>query len=147
MCLRDTGTALTKLCGCRTSDSCGLLHTVQAVVEKQQAALTAVGAIEEAMVKGFPFEVPAAYDNLPQLKVRSRHSGAPKTFSRTGCPLDHCCERARPQHPGLVPLPCQPVVRLALQGRATVEMGLTFKSARDNGIKGGTMRIVSDLRL
>ena len=29
------------------------------------------------------------------------------------------------------------------QGRATVEMGLTFKSARDNGIKGGTMRIVS----
>jgi cyclophilin family peptidyl-prolyl cis-trans isomerase len=69
----------------------------QSVVEKQQAALTAVGAIEEAMVKGFPFEVPAAYDNLPQLK-----------------------------------------------GRATVEMGLTFKSARDNGIKGGTMRIVAD---
>ena len=53
-------------------------------MEKQQAALTAVGAIEEAMVKGFPFEVPAAYDNLPQLKVRSRHSGAPKTLSRTG---------------------------------------------------------------
>lgn len=29
-----------------------------------------------------------------------------------------------------------------LQGRATVEMGLTFKTARDNGIKGGTLRIV-----
>jgi peptidylprolyl isomerase len=44
-------------------------HAAQAVVEKQQAALTAVGNIEEAMVKGFPFTVPSTYDNLPQLKV------------------------------------------------------------------------------
>lgn len=39
-------------------------------MEKQQAALTCVGNIEEAMVKGFPFTVPSQYDNLPQLKVR-----------------------------------------------------------------------------
>jgi cyclophilin family peptidyl-prolyl cis-trans isomerase len=69
----------------------------QSVIEKQQQALTYVGAIEEAMVKGFPFTVPSEYDNLPQLK-----------------------------------------------GRATVEMGLTFKTARDNGIKGGLIRIVVD---
>ncbi len=43
---------------------------MQAVIESQQKALTYVGAIEEAMVKGFPFQVPKDYDNLPQLKVR-----------------------------------------------------------------------------
>ena len=42
----------------------------QAVVEKQQLALTYVGDIEQAMVKGFPFTVPSDYDNLPQLKAR-----------------------------------------------------------------------------
>ena len=41
----------------------------QEVPIKQQEVLNFVGAVEEAMVKGFPFEVPAAYANLPQLKV------------------------------------------------------------------------------
>jgi hypothetical protein len=57
---------------CKTACSRGWRRAVQSVVEKQQAALTAVGSIEEAMVKGFPFTVPSAYDNLPQLKVRSK---------------------------------------------------------------------------
>lgn len=34
-----------------------------------QAALEFVNVIENAMVKGFPFEVPKEYDDLPQLKV------------------------------------------------------------------------------
>lgn len=38
---------------------------------KQQEALGFVGQVEEAMVKGFPYEVPKQYDNLPQLKVSS----------------------------------------------------------------------------
>lgn len=42
---------------------------LQAVPELQQAALAAVGSVEEAMVGAFPFEVPAEYSNLPQLKV------------------------------------------------------------------------------
>ena len=37
---------------------------------KQQEALGFVGIIEEAMVRGFPYEVPKQYANLPQLKVR-----------------------------------------------------------------------------
>ena len=37
---------------------------------KQQEALGYVGIIEEAMVRGFPYEVPKQYANLPQLKVR-----------------------------------------------------------------------------
>lgn len=41
----------------------------QAIPSAQQNALTYVGQIEEAMMKGFPFEVPSQYDNLPQLKV------------------------------------------------------------------------------
>ena len=41
----------------------------QAVPSVQQNALTYVGQIEEAMMKGFPFTVPSQYDNLPQLKV------------------------------------------------------------------------------
>jgi hypothetical protein len=41
----------------------------QAVPAAQQKSLTYVGAMEEAMVAGFPFEVPAEYANLPQLKV------------------------------------------------------------------------------
>ena len=36
---------------------------------KQQEALGFVSIIEEAMVKGFPYEVPKQYANLPQLKV------------------------------------------------------------------------------
>ncbi len=41
----------------------------QAVPIIQSTALNYVGDIEEAMVKGFPFSVPAEYANLPQLKV------------------------------------------------------------------------------
>jgi cyclophilin family peptidyl-prolyl cis-trans isomerase len=43
----------------------------QEVPIKQQECLTFVGQIEEAMVKGFPFQVPSKYDNLPQLKGRA----------------------------------------------------------------------------
>lgn len=43
----------------------------QGVPDAQAAALQAVGEVEEAMVKGFPFEVPAEYANLPQLKGRA----------------------------------------------------------------------------
>ena len=39
------------------------------VFDVQQEALGYVGTIEEAMVRGFPFEVPSQYANLPQLKV------------------------------------------------------------------------------
>lgn len=46
-------------------------RTKQEVPLKQQEALLYVGRIEEAMVQGFPFQVPAKYDNLPQLKVRN----------------------------------------------------------------------------
>lgn len=72
-------------------------------MEKQQAALTAVGNIEEAMVKGFPFTVPSEYDNLPQLKVRLRASvadarrctdscqtAAARDCTCTGCPFGIC---------------------------------------------------------
>lgn len=41
----------------------------QEIPIKQQEALGYVGQIEEAMVKGFPYEVPAQYANLPQLKA------------------------------------------------------------------------------
>jgi hypothetical protein len=41
----------------------------QAVPLKQRECLETVGAIEEAMVKGFPFEVPKEYANRPLLKV------------------------------------------------------------------------------
>lgn len=43
----------------------------QEVPIKQQEVLTYVGDIEAAMVKGFPFDVPAAYADLPQLKGRA----------------------------------------------------------------------------
>lgn len=43
----------------------------QAIPSVQQNALTYVGQIEEAMMKGFPFEVPSQYDSLPQLKASS----------------------------------------------------------------------------
>lgn len=43
----------------------------QGIPSVQQNALTYVGQIEEAMMKGFPFEVPSQYDNLPQLKGRA----------------------------------------------------------------------------
>ena len=43
----------------------------QIVPIKQQELLTYVGQVEESMVKGFPFEIPAQYANLPQLKGRA----------------------------------------------------------------------------
>lgn len=43
----------------------------QAVPIKQSECLDAVSRIEEAMVKGFPFEVPQEYASLPQLKGRA----------------------------------------------------------------------------
>lgn len=43
----------------------------QEVPIKQQQVLSYVGDIEQAMVNGFPFEVPAEYANLPQLKGRA----------------------------------------------------------------------------
>lgn len=59
--------------------SAGIQKATAAVETKDKSAvwttrreiLDAVGAIEEAMVQGFPFEVPAAYSNLPQLKGRA----------------------------------------------------------------------------
>ncbi len=42
----------------------------QEIPIKQQECLGYVSTIEESMVKGFPFEVPARFANLPQLKVR-----------------------------------------------------------------------------
>ena len=41
----------------------------QLVPIKQRECLQYVGEIEEAMVKGFPFEVPSEYANRPLLKV------------------------------------------------------------------------------
>lgn len=43
----------------------------QEVPIKQQEVLNYVGDVEQAMVKGFPFTVPAEYANLPQLKGRA----------------------------------------------------------------------------
>ena len=43
----------------------------QRVPIKQQELLSYVSIIEESMVKGFPFEVPAQYSSLPQLKGRA----------------------------------------------------------------------------
>ncbi|KAK9828041.1 hypothetical protein WJX81_004327 [Elliptochloris bilobata] len=69
----------------------------QEVPIKQQEALGYVGAVEEAMVKGFPYEVPQQYASLPQLK-----------------------------------------------GRATVEMQIKLKEARQEGVTGGLLKIVVD---
>jgi cyclophilin family peptidyl-prolyl cis-trans isomerase len=43
----------------------------QEVPIKQQEVLSYVGDVEQAMVGGFPFEVPSEYANLPQLKGRA----------------------------------------------------------------------------
>ncbi|CAG9465786.1 unnamed protein product [Pedinophyceae sp. YPF-701] len=43
----------------------------QEVPIAQQKCLASVGDIEQAMVAGFPYEVPSDYDNLPQLKGRA----------------------------------------------------------------------------
>ena len=69
----------------------------QQIPAAQQAALAYVSQAEEALVKGFPFDVPSKYASLPQLK-----------------------------------------------GRATLEMKLTLKEARQDGVKGGLLTIVAD---
>ena len=43
----------------------------ESVWTERKQLLDQVGEIEELMVEGFPFEVPAEYDNLPQLKGRA----------------------------------------------------------------------------
>ncbi|MDX2229378.1 MAG: peptidylprolyl isomerase [Leptolyngbyaceae cyanobacterium bins.349] len=43
----------------------------QTVFDTRNQLLALVGQLEEAMVVGFPYEVPAAYSNLPQLKGRA----------------------------------------------------------------------------
>ena len=43
----------------------------EGVWTERKKLLDQVGELEELMVDGFPFEVPAEYDNLPQLKGRS----------------------------------------------------------------------------
>ena len=67
----------------------------QDVPIKQQEALGYVGIIEEAMVKGFPYEVPKQYANLPQLKVRIQQPTTPCEIALegafahwTGCKAD-----------------------------------------------------------
>ena len=72
----------------------------QAIPAVQQNALSYVGQIEEAMVKGFPFEVPSQYDNLPQLKVclqfldlhrsPSRAAMVWNKHHRLPCECQHC---------------------------------------------------------
>lgn len=39
------------------------------ILYKQQELLRYVGNVEESMLKEFPFEIPAEYNDLPQLKV------------------------------------------------------------------------------
>lgn len=46
-----------------------LRYCLQNVPIKQREALSYVGQIEEAMVKGFPFSVPPEYANRPLLLV------------------------------------------------------------------------------
>jgi peptidylprolyl isomerase len=41
------------------------------VLQKRQKLLDLVTLLEESMVKGFPYEVPSEYSNLPQLKGRA----------------------------------------------------------------------------
>lgn len=48
---------------------CRLPYCLQNVPIKQREALSYVGQIEEAMVKGFPFSVPPEYANRPLLLV------------------------------------------------------------------------------
>ncbi|KAL4856839.1 Peptidyl-prolyl cis-trans isomerase [Chlorella vulgaris] len=58
----------------------------QAVPIIQQKCLDAVGEVEQAMVRGFPFEVPQEYADLPQLKGRAT---VEMQFSFTDARLDN----------------------------------------------------------
>ena len=77
----------------------------QDVPIKQQEALGYVGIIEEAMVKGFPYEVPKQYANLPQLKVRIQQPATPCEIALkgafahwTGCKADIAQKSCASQH-------------------------------------------------
>ena len=48
---------------------------MKAVPEKEREVLDYVGRVEEAMVKGFPFEVPAEYAQRPLLLVSKGEGG------------------------------------------------------------------------
>ena len=39
------------------------------VFNQNAICLNLIGDVEQAMVKGFPYDVPKEFDNLPQLKV------------------------------------------------------------------------------
>jgi hypothetical protein len=132
----------------------------------QQRCLDFVGQVEEAMVKGFPFDVPAEYANLPQLKVppaesRALHRGPAPARQRQrgrgqpggGGALESDGSAKPWLGPWLgceVPLanPTNPVVGslwlLWLQGRATVQMDVKFTDARENLATGGRMTVVLD---
>ena len=66
----------------------------QLVPIKQRECLTYVGEIEEAMVKGFPFEVPQDYANRPLLKVRGSVLW-PATIGSAGHCAIHCVASLR----------------------------------------------------
>ena len=91
-----------------------------------QEALTYVTIIEEAMVKGFPFEIPKEYADLPQLKVRGQSRRHHLRCHRTSCPSILQT---------LVP---------STQGRATIDMKVNFASPREDNSTGGVLRIVAD---
>lgn len=64
----------------------------QAVPIIQQKCLDAVGEVEQAMVRGFPFDVPQEYADLPQLKVsRGREWG--EEVGREGAERRTWCAR------------------------------------------------------
>ena len=62
---------------------------------KQREALGYLGSVEEAMVKGFPFKVPAEYADRPLLLVRSRARSSlalpPALRLLPHVPLPHPC--------------------------------------------------------
>jgi hypothetical protein len=76
----------------------------QEIPIKQQEALGFVGAMEEAMVKGFPYTVPAQYANLPQLKARA--PSLPSLFCDRLTPRRACC-RAAAGSSLAVPMGCE----------------------------------------
>lgn len=70
---QEVGNGASSAAPCKPQGHPASHHTHQpwAAPHAQSECLDAVSRIEEAMVKGFPFEVPQEYASLPQLKVRS----------------------------------------------------------------------------
>ena len=132
----------------------------QAVPLQQQACLDRVGAVEEAMVRGFPFEVPQEYANLPQLKVRvvvfwgggrvmSLSTAAAVlggVWGLRGCRRSWLRCRGAWRHCKRVPVGTHAAgcLLLHLQGRATVTMDIKFGTPRDDNATGGSMTMVLD---